>query len=95
MTPSHVKPRIRARKPSFGSLLNLGDPLVAEMMASVGFEWLLVDTEHGPIDVATTFATITRSPVAPFGRVHASSEENVERVLDAASAARAAVRTGA
>ena len=86
MTPNHVKQRIRARKPSFGSLLNFGDPLVAEMMASVGFEWLLVDTEHGPIDVATMatmFATITRYPVAPFVRVHALSEENVKRVLDA------------
>ncbi len=86
MTPNHVKQRVRAGKASSGSLLNVGDPLVAEMMASVGFEWLLVDAEHGPIDVATmatTFATITRYPVAPFARVHALSEENVKRVLDA------------
>ena len=56
------------------------------MMASVGFDWLLVDTEHGPIDMAalaTMFATITRYPCAPFVRVHALSEENVKRVLDA------------
>ena len=86
MIPNHVKQRIRARKASFGSLLNFGDPLVAEMMASVGFEWLLVDTEHGPIDLATMatmFATITRYPVAPFVRVPALGEENVKRVLDA------------
>jgi 4-hydroxy-2-oxoheptanedioate aldolase len=86
MTPNHVKQRLRAGKPAFGSLLNFGDPLVAEMMASVGFDWLLVDTEHGPIDLAalaTMFATITRYPCAPFVRVHALSEENVKRVLDA------------
>ena len=85
MTPN-VKQRIRARAPSFGSLLNFGHPLVAELMTSVGFERLLVDTEHGPIDVstmATMFAMITRYPVAPFVRVHALSEENVKRVLDA------------
>ncbi len=86
MTPNHVKQRIRNGQAAFGSLLNFGDPLVAEMMASVGFDWLLVDTEHGPIDMAalaTMFATITRYPCAPFVRVHALSEENVKRVLDA------------
>jgi 4-hydroxy-2-oxoheptanedioate aldolase len=86
MTPNHVKQRLRAGRPAFGSLLNFGDPLVAEMMAACGFDWLLVDTEHGPIDLAalaTMFATITRYPCAPFVRVHALSEENVKRVLDA------------
>lgn len=86
MTPNHVKQRLRAGRPAFGTLLHLADPLAAEMMASVGFEWLLVDTEHGPIDLgtlATMFATITRYPVAPLVRVHALAEENVKRVLDA------------
>lgn len=86
MIRNHVKQGLEAGRPQFGTLLNFGDPLVAEMMASVGFDWLLVDTEHGPIDLAalaTMFATITRYPVAPFARVHALSEENVKRVLDA------------
>src|SRR5712691_11642463 len=86
MTPNHVKQRLRTGKACFGSLLNFGDPLVAELMASVGFDWLLVDTEHGPIDLATLatmFATITRYPCAPFVRVHALSEASVKRVLDA------------
>ncbi|MGH7277383.1 MAG: HpcH/HpaI aldolase family protein [Candidatus Rokuibacteriota bacterium] len=86
MIPNHVKQRLKAGKAQFGTLLHLADPLAAEMMASVGFDWLLVDTEHGPIDVttmATMFATIQRYPVAPFARVHALSEENIKRVLDA------------
>jgi 4-hydroxy-2-oxoheptanedioate aldolase len=86
MIANHVKHRLRAGKPAFGTLLNFGDPLVAEMMASVGFDWLLVDTEHGPIDLttmATMFATITRYPVAPFVRVHELTEASVKRVLDA------------
>jgi 4-hydroxy-2-oxoheptanedioate aldolase len=85
MLSNHVKRQIRAGHAQFGSLLNFGDPLVAEMMASVGFDWLLVDTEHGPIDLATMaqmFGLITRYPVAPFARVHALTEENVKRVLD-------------
>jgi 4-hydroxy-2-oxoheptanedioate aldolase len=84
--PNHVKQALRAGQPQFGTLLNVGDPLVAEMMAAVGFDWLLVDTEHGPIDLATLatmFATITRYPVAPLVRVHAIAEEHFKRVLDA------------
>ncbi len=86
MIGNHVKQALRAGRPQFGTLLNFGDPLVAEMMAAVGFDWLLVDTEHGPIDLATLatmLAAITRYPVAPFVRVHAIAEENFKRVLDA------------
>ena len=86
MLANHVKQRLKGGKPCFGSLLNFGDPLVAELMASVGFEWLLVDTEHGPIDLATLatmLAAITRYPVAPLVRVHELSEASVKRVLDA------------
>jgi len=86
VTPNHLKRALREGRPQFGTLLNFGDPLVAEVMASAGFDWLLVDTEHGPIDLAplaTMFATITRYPVAPLVRVHALNEENVKRVLDA------------
>jgi 4-hydroxy-2-oxoheptanedioate aldolase len=86
MTPNHVKQRLRAGRPAFGSLLNFGDALVAETMAAVGFEWLLVDTEHGPIDLATLaamFAVVTRYPCAPFVRVPELTEAAVKRVLDA------------
>ena len=86
MLTNHLKARIRAGKPSFGALLNFGDPLVAEMMAAVGYEWLMVDTEHGPIDLAalaTMFATITRYPVAPLVRVPTLHVDEVKRVLDA------------
>jgi 4-hydroxy-2-oxoheptanedioate aldolase len=83
---NHLKARIRAGKPSFGALLNFADPLVAEMMASVGYEWLMIDTEHGPIDLgslATMMATITRYPVAPLVRVPTLDVDEVKRVLDA------------
>lgn len=86
MIANHLKQRLRSGRPAFGTLLNIGDPLVAELVASVGFEWLLVDTEHGPIDVATLatmFAAITRYPVAPLVRVPELTEAAVKRVLDA------------
>lgn len=42
--------RLRERKLTFGSWLQLGSPEVAEIMARKGFDWLVVDLEHGAID---------------------------------------------
>src|SRR5256712_9863268 len=73
-------------KASLSEFPNLGVPAGGGPGGFVGFDWLLVDTEHGPIDLATLatmFVTITRCPCAPFGRVHALDEANVKRVLDA------------
>jgi 2-dehydro-3-deoxyglucarate aldolase/4-hydroxy-2-oxoheptanedioate aldolase len=39
--------RVRSRSPLIGTFLNLGSPLAAEACALGGFDWLLVDLEHG------------------------------------------------
>ena len=39
--------RVRSGSPSTGTFLNLGSPLAAEVCALAGFDWLLVDLEHG------------------------------------------------
>jgi 2-dehydro-3-deoxyglucarate aldolase/4-hydroxy-2-oxoheptanedioate aldolase len=39
--------RVRAGAPTRGTFLNLGSTLAAEVCALSGFDWLLVDLEHG------------------------------------------------
>jgi 2-dehydro-3-deoxyglucarate aldolase/4-hydroxy-2-oxoheptanedioate aldolase len=39
--------RVRAGTPTLGTFLNLGSTLAAEACALSGFDWLLVDLEHG------------------------------------------------
>jgi 2-keto-3-deoxy-L-rhamnonate aldolase RhmA len=39
--------RVRAGTPTRGTFLNLGSTLAAEVCALSGFDWLLVDLEHG------------------------------------------------
>ena len=34
------------RKLSIGSWIQIGHPAIAEIMASAGFDWLVVDLEH-------------------------------------------------
>jgi 2-keto-3-deoxy-L-rhamnonate aldolase RhmA len=42
-----MKERLAAGETLFGSFLALGSPLAAEALGLAGFDWLLVDLEHG------------------------------------------------
>jgi 2-dehydro-3-deoxyglucarate aldolase/4-hydroxy-2-oxoheptanedioate aldolase len=42
-----LRDRIRANEPTTGTFMNLGSVLAAEVCALAGFDWLVVDLEHG------------------------------------------------
>jgi len=44
------KNELRAGKPKMGLFLNAHSPTVAEQLAHSGYDWLLVDTQHGPME---------------------------------------------
>jgi 4-hydroxy-2-oxoheptanedioate aldolase len=44
---SRISERVRAGEAALGAFLNLGSPLAAELCARAGFDWLLIDLEHG------------------------------------------------
>ena len=43
------KKQLREGKPKMGLFLNAHSPTVAEQLAHSGYDWLLVDTQHGPM----------------------------------------------
>src|ERR1700681_1784429 len=43
------KKQLRAGTPKIGLFLNSHSPTVAEQLAHSGYDWLLVDTQHGPM----------------------------------------------
>src|SRR5256885_16255463 len=43
------KNELRAGHPKLGLFLNSHSPTVAEQLAHSGYDWLLVDTQHGPM----------------------------------------------
>jgi 4-hydroxy-2-oxoheptanedioate aldolase len=43
------KKQLRAGQPKLGLFLNAHSPTVAEQLAYSGYDWLLVDTQHGPM----------------------------------------------
>lgn len=46
---AEFKQQLRAGRPKFGLFLNSHSPTVAEQLAHSGYDWLLVDTQHGPM----------------------------------------------
>ncbi len=46
MSKPGLRQRLIAREPLLGAQLRLGSPLIAEMMAAAGFDFLIIDAEH-------------------------------------------------
>jgi 4-hydroxy-2-oxoheptanedioate aldolase len=77
---------LAAGEPSVGTWLALPSPEAAEYVATLGFDWLVADTEHNAIDIRTLcqmFGAIAPAGVAPMVRIPWNSPENFKRVLDA------------
>lgn len=86
MIPNPVKRKLKQGKPAVGMWLAIGDPIVVETLAAQGWDWLVVDTEHNPIDLltmTTMFQAIGRFPTVPMLRIPEISELGIKRPLDA------------
>ncbi|HTS89112.1 MAG TPA: aldolase/citrate lyase family protein [Gemmatimonadales bacterium] len=79
------KARLRAGETLCGTILSIGAPEVAELLAAAGFDWLFVDAEHGaldPRDVLHILAAVAdRTPC--LVRIPSLDEAWIKRALDA------------
>jgi 4-hydroxy-2-oxoheptanedioate aldolase len=48
------KSALAGGRPQVGLWLSMADPYLAEVSATAGFDWLLIDGEHAPNDLRTT-----------------------------------------
>lgn len=81
-----LKSKLREGKLTLGSWITIGDPIVAEIMAHSGFEWLTIDMEHSAItlDIAQNLIrTIELSGCIPLVRVSENNRYLIKRVMDA------------
>jgi 2-keto-3-deoxy-L-rhamnonate aldolase RhmA len=80
-----LKERVRDGSLMKGTFLGLGSPLVAEVLALSGFEWLLVDLEHGVRSEEALISQLLAGrahEVPMFVRVESSQRIRVGHVLD-------------
>ena len=85
MRKNIVKEKLRRGEPSIGTWIATGNPLVAEILAHAGFDWLTVDMEHNAIDMENLlgcFHAIGTTDTIPFVRVPWNDPQMLKRVLD-------------
>lgn len=85
---SSLRQRLRAGETVIGSWINSGSPIIAELMAACGFDFLCVDVEHSAVDLPQTqqlFQAIRsgRADCAAVVRLHGVDYAFVKRYLDA------------
>ena len=88
--PNSIKHHLLHSIPSVGCWLTLASPAVTELLAHCGFDWLVIDTEHGPGDVqdvaaqlrAIDAANAQGARVTGAVRVTTNDAAQVKRVMD-------------
>ena len=80
--------RLRSGELLVGTMVTLGSPEVAEILASVGFDWLFLDAEHGPFEAPVMQRVLqgAGSEMPCLIRVSASEEVAIKKALDVGAA---------
>lgn len=85
-TPTNTfKAALRDGRQQYGLWLGLADSYAAEACATCGFDWLLVDGEHGPNDLRSMLATlqaVAPYPSHPVVRIPEGSASLIKQVLE-------------
>ncbi|MFT0531561.1 aldolase/citrate lyase family protein [Castellaniella hirudinis] len=71
--------------PRIGLFMGLCDPYCAELLAGTGFDWLLIDAEHGPNDIRTVLGQLQALqgyPVDAVTRVVNHDPALIKQMLD-------------
>lgn len=81
----HLRRRVLAGEPTVGAFVQLGSPVAAEILVRAGFDWLIVDLEHGngaEADLLAQLLAIQATPTAGLVRVPSSERLRIGRTLD-------------
>ena len=82
---NRFKAALQARSLQRGIWCTLRDPLAAEMLAGCGFDWLMFDTEHSPMDpisVLPMLQAVAPYPVTPIVRPGSLNLAEIKKLLD-------------
>lgn len=89
LTGAEFKKQLREGKPKMGLFLNSHSPTVAEQLAHSGYDWLLVDTQHGPmgyLELSGMLAGIANGGAKSMVRVQGYHDRGgIQQALDMGS----------
>ncbi len=81
-----LKKKLLNKETTIGSWITLCNTGIAEIMANVGFDWLVVDLEHSTISIegaGELIRVIDLAGVPPLVRLTSNHPDQIKRVMDA------------
>ncbi|GAB4016708.1 HpcH/HpaI aldolase/citrate lyase family protein [Spirosoma migulaei] len=81
----NLKQRLKQGETLNGCWLNLGSSLTAELVGQAGFDWVLIDLEHGAgseKDVLYQLQALEHTTAGAIVRVESAESQRIHRVLD-------------
>jgi 4-hydroxy-2-oxoheptanedioate aldolase len=82
---NHFKTALHRGDKLIGLWLSMANPYTAEVCATAGFQWLLIDGEHAPNDVRSTLAqlqAVAPYPAHPVARAVNGDPALIKQLLD-------------
>ncbi|MCI6207218.1 MAG: HpcH/HpaI aldolase/citrate lyase family protein [Corynebacterium glucuronolyticum] len=85
LPPTFAEVLAGAEAPPTGIFINSGSATNAEIVASAGFDWVLIDAEHSPYGLPTVLdllRTVAAYPVTPVVRIPVNDTVLIKQYLD-------------
>ena len=85
MKKNPLKKALAGNKQTYGSWITLSHPLIPDILAAAGFDWLVVDMEHSSIglnELLPLIISIEANNMVPLVRVGENNSNLIKRVMD-------------
>jgi 2-dehydro-3-deoxyglucarate aldolase/4-hydroxy-2-oxoheptanedioate aldolase len=82
---NRIKRALKSEKKTAGAWLQIASPITAEIRNQAGFDWLLIDMEHGPGDMLTVVSRLQATKgteTAALARAPWNDFVTTKRILD-------------
>jgi len=83
MQPNILKKKLRAGKTVLGPFLKLADPAIVEIAGLAGFDFVIIDTEHGPNSIQTAQNLVRAAELHQITPIIRVTENNPSFILQA------------
>jgi 2-keto-3-deoxy-L-rhamnonate aldolase RhmA len=85
MRPNRLKAKLKAGEPALGCSVMCPSPQIVEMLGHAGFDWVLLDCEHGSLslaDVEVMAMAADAVGITPIARPRSNAAADIQSVMD-------------
>jgi len=85
MKPNRLKQILKKGEPAIGTWCAFSDPYANEILFQIGYDWVLIDTEHAPIGIESLRSILVcarDTDTVPIIRVNNNNPDYIKQALD-------------